>query len=263
MAFALHRTEIKKVTDQKLLLSDDQLLIKISQLKAEAIDLFIRAQKATNRNGEAGELILYLLTEWILGAPQLLAKMSLKTNRQMPVHGADGIHVKFSKINSTLAFYWGESKLHEDVSGAITSAIDSITKSLEHESIKSELTLINRYIDFSDLQPNAKTEILKYLDPFDPMSNQRSNITTCLIGFDFDGFAKVITPTNGDNAEDAFKTLAEKRLKALSKQVSEKIRKANLSHHTIEMFFFPVPSVKTIRELFQAKIGWTNDSDVE
>lgn len=259
MAFSLHRTQIKKVMSLKGTLSDDALLIEISKLKSEAIDLFIRAQKATDRNGEAGELILYLLTEWVLGAPQLLAKMSLKTNRQMPIHGADGVHVKFLKDKSTLAFYWGESKLHSDVSGAITSAVESIGKSLEHESIKSELTLVNRYIDFSDLQPEAKTQLLKYLDPFETVSNQRENITTCLVGFDFTGFEKVLPQSSGHNAEEAFKKLAEARLKELAPQIAEKLKAANLSNHAIELFFFPVPSVKTLRDLFQNKIGWTND----
>ena len=107
MAFSLHRTEIKKVTSLKATLPDDKLLIEISKLKSEAIDLFIRAQKATDRNGEAGELILYLLTEWLLGAPQLLAKMSLKTNRHMPVYGSDGVHVRFSAETNTLNFLLG------------------------------------------------------------------------------------------------------------------------------------------------------------
>src|SRR4029077_6808975 len=52
-----------------------------SALEKKAIALFKRVQLATNRNGEAGELLLYLLTEWILQAPQLLAKMCLKTDR--------------------------------------------------------------------------------------------------------------------------------------------------------------------------------------
>src|SRR3546814_10487872 len=66
----------------------------VSQLNQRALALFKRVRKASNRSGEAGELLLYLLTEWILGAPQIIAKMGLKTNPQMPVHGSDGVHVR-------------------------------------------------------------------------------------------------------------------------------------------------------------------------
>lgn len=41
------------------------------------------------REASVDELLLFLLTEWILGAPQVIAKLALKTNPQMPVHGAD------------------------------------------------------------------------------------------------------------------------------------------------------------------------------
>jgi HamA len=254
MAFSLHRTEIRRVTELKSTLSDDALLVEISRLRSKAVELFKRAQIATNRNGEAGELILYLLTEWIIGAPQLLAKMSLKTDREMPVHGADGIHAKF--IDNVLCFYWGESKIHADVNGAISQAISSIASSLEHENLKHELTLVDRYIDFSGLPPEAKTHILRYLDPFDPLSNERKNITTCLIGFDFDGFQKVLPPDTGPNAEAAFKALAIAQLEKLSPTITTKLNNAGISQHKIELFFFPVPSVSTLRDLFQDQIGW-------
>ena len=41
----------------------------ISRLEQEARSLFIRARKSSQRTGEAGELLLYLLTEWLLDAP--------------------------------------------------------------------------------------------------------------------------------------------------------------------------------------------------
>ena len=54
-------------------------------------------------------------------APQLIAKMSLKTNPKMPVHGADGVHVRYSKADKRLLLYWGESKVHADVGAAISA----------------------------------------------------------------------------------------------------------------------------------------------
>lgn len=75
-------------------LSGDEFMKRHALLRQEAYHLFKRAHRATNRNGEAGELIFYLLTEWILGAPQIIAKMG-QDHRDMAVHGADGVHVRY------------------------------------------------------------------------------------------------------------------------------------------------------------------------
>jgi hypothetical protein len=83
--FALHRDQLQELAREYGKMPEDEYRVKCERQQREAISLFIRAQKATNRNGEAGELLLFLLTEWILKAPQLLAKLPLKTNRDMPV----------------------------------------------------------------------------------------------------------------------------------------------------------------------------------
>jgi hypothetical protein len=61
---------------------------KLMRLNAEAQHLFTSLEKS----GEGGEILLYLLLETVLGLPQLLCKMPLKTSGQMHYHGADGIH---------------------------------------------------------------------------------------------------------------------------------------------------------------------------
>jgi hypothetical protein len=113
--FALSRSQVDSLMESYGTLSADEFRVRCERLQREAVALFIRAQKATNRTGEAGELLLYLLTEWILKAPQILAKMGLKTNRDMPVHGTDGIHIGYAPDKKRFCFYWGESKLFEDV----------------------------------------------------------------------------------------------------------------------------------------------------
>lgn len=134
-------------------------------LRQEAFDLFKRAHVATNRNGEAGELILYLLTEWLLEAPQIVAKMSLKTNTEMPVHGADGAHVRYCAATGRLYIYWGEAKLYGSLDQAITEAAKSIAESLDDKKIKHEITLVKRHLDLSGLKPDAKA-MLDFLDPY-------------------------------------------------------------------------------------------------
>ncbi|TCU60707.1 uncharacterized protein DUF1837 [Novosphingobium sp. PhB57] len=233
----------------------DDLLVKTTQLNDSATKLFIKAHKATNRNGEAGELLLYLLTEWVLGAPQVIAKMTLKTNPQMPVHGADGVHVRYCPETARLFLYWGEAKMYGDVGAALTAAAKSIAKSLKPDELDHELQLVQRNIDFTGLDADAKHALLRYLDPHEEEYNERKDVITCLIGFDFDGFQKASAA--GDlGAEDAFRSLAREQLQVVAPKVAAVFEAAGLGSQDVELFFFPLPAVQDFRDLFQARIGW-------
>jgi hypothetical protein len=254
--FALPRSECQAVDKLYGNAEIEEFKLRHSQLLERAKSLFIRANKTTKRNGEAGELLLYLLTERIVGAPQLIAKMSLKTNPQMPVHGADGVHVRYSKSDGRLLLYWGEAKLHGKVTDAISAAVKSITEGLQPEKLKHEIELVQRNIDFAGLDTTEKEALLKYLDPFDETYNERHDIITALVGFDFTGFAAVAT-LDASKAEGEFTQLAQQRLAELAPKLAEALKGAGLEGRPIELFFFPVPSVDKLREIFQAKIGWT------
>lgn len=253
--FCLPRSQVDKLHDLYGKVPANDYELEWSKLAEAARSLFKKANKATNRNGEAGELILYLLTEWILGAPQLLAKMSLKTNPEMPVHGADGVHVRYCTETSRILLYWGESKLYQDVGAAITKAVESISTALKPEKTQHEIELVQRNINLSGLDPAGQAALLNYLDPFSENYNARHDVMTCLIGFDFDAFAK-ITAGDGDKAEVKFIELAKAKLAELAPTVNAAVKAAGLENKPIEFFFLPVPSVQELRDLFQAKIGW-------
>lgn len=255
MPFALTRQEIAKINSLYGKIPADEFQLKTTQLNAAAASLFVKAHKATNRSGEAGELMLYLLTEWILQAPQVIAKMTLKTNPQMPVHGADGIHVRYCNETSRLFIYWGESKMYGDVKAAIASAAKSIAKSLGQEELDHEIQLVQRNIDFTGLDEEGKAALLRYLDPHEETYNDRKDVITCLIGFDFEGFNEA-NAKGGDNAEPVFRELAKEALADIAPKVSEALTAAGLSGQDIELFLFPLPAVQDFRDLFQAKIGW-------
>lgn len=254
-SFALTRQEIEAVSSLQAIISFDELAAKIIQLNDSAAKLFIKAHKATNRNGEAGELLLYLLTEWVLGAPQIIAKMTLKTNPQMPVHGADGVHVRYCSETSRLFIYWGESKLYGDVGQAITAAATSIAKAVGPNEIGHELQLVQRNIDFSGIGADGKEALLRYLDPHEEEYNERKDVITCLIGFDFDGFQKA-SAAGDQQAEEQFRSLAAEKLAEVAPKVATALKGAGLSNQSVELFFFPLPAVKEFRDLFQARIGW-------
>jgi hypothetical protein len=89
--FCLPRQQVADLNEQYGKVSPEEFTTMFEVLRQEAFDLFKRAHVATNRNGEAGELILYLLTEWLLEAPQIVAKMSLKTNMSIGIQTAPPI----------------------------------------------------------------------------------------------------------------------------------------------------------------------------
>src|SRR3546814_2556394 len=88
-----------------------------------------------------------LLIESVLRAPQLVAKMSLKTNSQMPVHGSDGIHFRLEKPGGELRLFWGESKCYQSVEQAILRAAESVAENLQHDKMSHELFLIEQHAD--------------------------------------------------------------------------------------------------------------------
>ncbi|NJO53439.1 MAG: DUF1837 domain-containing protein [Bacteroidales bacterium] len=251
--FCLPRKDVKAVLDLYGSVDVEEFSQRFEALRQEAYDLFKRAHIATNRNGEAGELILYLLTEWLLGAPQIIAKMSLKTNTEMPVHGADGVHARYCPDTGRLFVYWGEAKLYQDIGKAIAEAVDSIAESLKDEKVKHEITLVKRYLDFSGLNEPAKKAMLGILDPFSPGYANRHDVISCLIAFDFDAFEAA---QGAKDAEEEFCKLAHAKLAEVAPKIAGTLKNKGMVHQPVEMFIVPVPSVGRLRELFQDKIGW-------
>lgn len=250
--FCLPRQEVTAVYERKDELNAFDFHEEVSVLNCRALDLFMRAQEATGRSGEAGELLLYLLTEWMLEAPQIVAKMSLKTNRDMPVHGSDGIHVKYVPETGQLVLYSGEAKLHGRLGDAIRSAIRSIRDALEPEKVKHELALVRRDLDLSGLSSSARVSLLSYLNPMNERSNQRVDAITCLIGFDFSGYAAVEAEAN---AEAVFRDLALTQLRGAATAFAKALCEAGMANRRIELFLLPLPSVDQLRKLFAEALG--------
>lgn len=255
--FALPRSQLQELISKYGILPPDEFLVRHALLQQEAQSLFKRAQKATGRNGEGGELLLYLLTEWILGAPQMLAKMALKTDSEMAVHGSDGIHVGICPTTNKLKLYWGEAKLYGNIKDGVASAVASITEALTYESASFELKLIKRHIDMAGIPMAAKELVLKYLDPFDELYNERLDVTTCLIGFNFEVYG-TLHSLEDHQVLSSFEDEARGVLIEMGPAVAKALCSAKLHQHEIELFFFPVPAVQEFRDLFQAKIGWNS-----
>jgi hypothetical protein len=153
--------------------------------------------------------------------------------------------------------YSGEAKLHADLAGAVKSAVDSIKASLSYDKMQHEIGLVQRNIDFAGLSEVAKDELLKFLDPFDEASNERVDVVTCLIGFDFAGYASVAGVDVGDAPQAQFEALAVEELRKVAPTIVAALTAAGLPNQRVELFLMPVPSVSVLRDRFQHHIGWT------
>ena len=146
--YCIPRTEIQKVGE----LSLDRQIPEITRMAKEAARLFTQTQVKT---GEGAELLLYALLEKELQIPQILSKMSLKTSTEMQYHGADGVHAKLLD-NGDLAVYWGEAKLYESVTRAMTDCMDSIAPYLLGTAHEQDIFLIRHYADAGNAEVTAR-----------------------------------------------------------------------------------------------------------
>lgn len=155
-----------------------------AQIMAEAQGLFASLEKS----GEGGELLLFFLLERLLGAPQLLCKMSLKTSSEMHFHGADGIHVK-ALPDGRLAVYWCESKLHANAGSAMDACLESVAPFLLDEgggASERDLLLVRDHLDTGDEELDRR--MIRYFISEEPEVRLREVRGASLVGFDLDDY---------------------------------------------------------------------------
>lgn len=215
----------------------------ISKLSRKARGLF----KTLGESGEGGELLLYMLIETFLGYPQLLCKMSLKTNTQVHVHGIDGIHGFFDKDSKKLKLFWGESKLYKSVDDGIKDAVKGLADFLiDRQGSKArgrrDIELLRDGVDLTD--EDLEAALCKYLDPDDDCSNSLEYCGICLVGFDVNAYPK----KDGDKtAEDVIKALNESTQSWFDK-LKTRITSEKISQFDLHIFCLPFKSVAAFRK---------------
>ena len=227
----------------------------VSRLSNKARSLFIRAKKGSNRSGEAGEIALYIFNEWVLKAPQIVSKMYLKTNSNMPVHGTDGIHARYDPEKKKLIVYWGESKAHSTLPSALTSALESISEFVAKAHERREIEIVSSFVDLGNCSEEAQELFLRFLDPYDKASDDRVAVFSCLLIYE--------GPSIKDDCEDEeveahFVHDISDAVETFIAGIKNKIKEKGLAAKRFEFFLLPVPSVQEFRDKFQAIIGWPN-----
>ncbi len=231
----------------------------MTELIDSARNLFIKANKTLKRAGEPGELILFMILECFLKAPQIASKMYLKTSEAMPVHGTDGIHIRYSKSKDKLYLYWGESKLYQQLSTSLDEICDSISG---FNKFKDGRTPRQRDIDILKSHPSLnsqeeKDELLDYFDPYTKESNKLEERYCCLSGFDF-SFYNNLDGLTDDELEGKFIEAYSERIRTAYNLFSDKVKSANLQNFHFHLVLLPFENVAEFRQLFFKKLGIEN-----
>lgn len=200
-----------------------------------------------DRTGEAGEALLFFLMEAVLRAPQMVAKMELKTNRRDEVKGSDGIHACWNAEENMIEFYFGESKFYKNVNAAITSALASIADFHENGMYKHEFSIVTKHFKYAD--EKMKRDLSALVIGGEPGPGARIN-HACLIGYDWDEYTRI--------APKDMRAAVGDRLTRDGREIVNKLNSAlsgfERKYLCFEIFFLPFPSVSDFRNEFNAAL---------
>lgn len=230
---------------------------KVVRLADEARNLFIRSRNQLVSGGEPGELILYALLEWALGAPRLVSKMYLKTNNNMPVHGSDGIHVGYNASDDLLTIYFGESKLYQNFSDAAESAFKSMKELIDNNGqILREIQILNNLSDIEVLPSNMQQKILEYIDPYSasPASLNKRIVHACLLGFEYSAYKRVLA-VEPSKVLATFEKQYIKRVASACRVVERHYGSRLPITSNLHLFLMPFPDLSNFRACFYEKLG--------
>ncbi|HEY1768999.1 MAG TPA: DUF1837 domain-containing protein [Chthoniobacterales bacterium] len=197
-------------------------------------------------SGEAGEMLLYFLLEAVLGAPQMVAKMELKTNPRMELHGSDGIHMKWHESDGKLDLFFGEAKLEQTIYSALDNMIGSLQSFHSERLLEHEFGVVTSHYKHADDQ--MKAEILKLLDRKQPGGDCRIN-HACLVGYDWHEYQKLGSVSTAELA-DTFRQRYISDLPRLKKLLTGRFAAFANRRLRFEIFVLPFRTVQEFRTAF-------------
>lgn len=219
---------------------------KVARLQTEARELFSRL----DTSGEGGELLLYFLLEAHLRIPQILSKMSMKTNANVHFHGVDGVHAEALQ-GGTLAVYWGESKIYDDFGKAISACFDSIEPFLNDAGggpLQRDIHLVRDRVDSGDR--DLTLALARYFDSDEPDATRLEVRGACLIGFSHDDYLNPFMP-DGKTLVSSISTI----LSDWQTKIAARVKGKNIHEFHIEVFCVPLPSAAEFRNCMKSALG--------
>lgn len=250
LGYTIPRKEIEKA--EKVPNSIEELLKLYDEAKAKYVDYWKKRKEYLEsqqqyKSGEGGETLLFLIIEQILGLPQAICKMNLKTSFSMHYHGADGIHIGLTEDKSKLALYYGESKVYKEKSSAVKDCLESIENLILNKNDEEELSILNSYCDLG----KANEELVEKLVDYFRTDNYKNNELVELRGVCLVGFEK--PEIYNDKAKIAENI--SKQSQAWLNSFSKKAKELNLEEIVLNVFFIPFPSIEEFRKAFADELG--------
>lgn len=233
--YAIDATRIKPtLTDQQR-----------AELHWEALSLL----RNCDTSGEAGELLLYFLMETVLKAPQMVSKISLKTNPNMEVHGSDGIHARWNEKAKVVELFFGEAKIYTDISGALGSACTSL-EAFHAKGLQTEIRLLTNH--YQHAAGPLRDYILAYAKGTEVQGSASLNHAV-LIGYDWTKYKQFESLPAGEQ-ETALKAEYAGDNARLWELLEKRLKTLNINHVRLHVFFLPFRNVDDFRKAFHTKV---------
>ena len=218
-------------------------------LVRQAKGLFI--ENLSKTTSEFGELFLFMLLE-SKGIVQLLNKMNLKTNAQMPIHGLDAIHIGVK--DNTLTIYYGYSKVYERHGDAVRDAVKEIEIFSKDPVRKDrEFDLVTDYIDRDKFQ-DLSEKIIEIISPYAEDKSFVSEAHSLFIGYHWSILDKPENPESG-KLDDFLIDEYSKKLSSMETNIQDKISDLpQASNHSFIVWTLPLSNLKNFREKFLERL---------
>lgn len=218
-------------------------------LYAKALNKFreIKNEKDNGSGSELGEILLYLFMECDLNAPKILSKMELKTNKNDYVKGADGVFLHTYEKDGCKVFdlVIGEAKIKNNISDAISEAINSIQDHLNQEDF--EVDLVNENIFREKFDMEEAEELKKIIVPSN--ANAKDITTNRAFGI-FIGYSLNANVENVSSIQ-AIKIMEEeieKNSNTISNSLKKKINDNNWNNYSFYVYILPFNNAKEDRK---------------
>ncbi len=225
----------------------------MAALRREARQAFQEYREAyPARSGEGGELLAYAFTEHFLRAPMAIAKMHTKTNTEMPVFGADGVHLRYLANTGALEVIYLESKVHATITSGARDAAQSIRDFLDGSQRGHELRLALDFGNFDQLDEEAQQALEDFLDPYGGARTvDRRDRHACLLAYTERAFKAIDDGAEMEEIRANFSRGCAPRAASVENAYAAK----DLPGEKITTFILGFPSVAEFRREFERALS--------
>ncbi len=211
-------------------------------------------KKYPNRASEVGELLAYVVALHYLNAPQIASKMALKTSNNMPIHGLDGIHAKFS--DGVMTLYFLESKLALTSKGGIRKYAESAASfAANRKQYLIEYEVLSDLGNLSALSEENRKIALEYLDVYGAKKDFRVERSIGVICYSEKRLYSRKEKKGDEVPPAAHEKAFAERLRGSAEEFSSAaksaLKKKGTDPSDCQLFFVALPDVRVLRSTFQ------------